>query len=224
MRLNTERSAAVPRTITVRGEGRMELVPDTAVLTVVLSSKNTDYAAAVAGAEKQSDSLRDGLKAAEFDPGDLKTVDMNVNSEYEYLPDGNGEAKRVFTGFAVRQVLEMRFPLENRLINAAFGAVSGCMAEPELSLRFDVADKPSRHDGLLRLAAENAQNSAGVLAKALGARVGKLLSVEYGAATPGSLSDNAFGAKLARAECASFDISPQAVVLSESAVFVWELE
>lgn len=215
----------MPRTITVRGEGRMSLKPDSAELTVVLTSNDMNYSAAVKNAEAQIEALRKALAEAGFKKDALKTADMNVNAEYEYRPGANGESTRVFAGYALRHTLALVFPMKPALVDKAFAAASESMSEPELALRFTVRDKDAVKNELLRLAAEDAKESAKALADALGAELVNILEVRYDVPSGDICSGTTVRAKMClAARTDGFNAAPQDIDVSESAVFTWEIK
>ena len=217
---------SMSETITVRGEGRMSLKPDTVELTAVLSSgEMMNYSAVVKAAEAQITALREALAREGFEKDALKTADMNVNSEYEYRASKKGESSRVFVGYSLRHTLVLSFPMDPVLIDKAFAAATESMSEPELSLCFTVRDKSQVRSGLLRLCAEDAKKSAGALAAALGVSLGAIKEVRCDVPASDICSGTVVRAKLsANARADGFNAVPQDIEVSESAVFTWEIK
>ena len=103
--------------------------------------------------------------------------------------------------------------------------VSGCTAEPELNIRFTVADPAALSDELLRSAAVGARQKAEVLAAASGAHLGELVRVYY------TWEDRDFAAPTVmtaagvrpRAKAAVMDFTPEDIDLTDQVTFTWEL-
>ncbi len=216
------------RTITVKGTGRISLKPDLTVVTMTLTSLNKDYDKSMAEAADRLSQLRAALVAIGFSGEDLKTTNFNVNTEYESQPDKNGRYRSVFKGYACRHGLKLEFGFDTKRLSAVLSAVAGCIAEPELNIRFTVKDREAAADELLRSAAGNARHKAEVLAAASGVRLTQLLAVNYDWADVNmySRTEYAMDRKCMAMPAGGVDMSftPEDVDLSDSAAFIWEIE
>ena len=212
------------RTLCVRGEGSVRLVPDRIRLEITLRASNPDSARAMAAMEEQLASLKQALENEGFAPDALKTADYAVEAQRENVPDERGIYREVFTGFACVQHLALEFAADNMLLSKALTAVSICEADPELNVRYLVSDRRAAEEQLLRAAAENARRSAELLAGASGVTLGELISIRYDRPEHDLFSRSELRYRGKAAVYADAAFSPEEIELSDSAVFVWVLE
>lgn len=212
------------RTITVRGTGKVSLRPDQVEITLTLTAENMNYDAAMDAAAAQLESLRDALTAIGYDKDALRTTNFDVSTRYDYRHDDKGNNTRVFLGYACTQNLRMVFPCDTARLGQTLSAIASCTADPELNVRFTVADPSSLSDELLRSAAGSARQKAEVLAAASGVRLGQLVKVWYSWGDRDFTSPTAFavGNGLLRAK-ASMAFTPENIDLTDQATFTWEI-
>ncbi len=212
------------RTITVRGTGKVSLRPDQVEITLTLTAENMNYDAAMDAAAAQLESLRDALTAIGYDKDALRTTNFDVSTRYDYRHDDKGNNTRVFLGYACTQNLRMVFPFDTARLGQTLSAIASCTADPELNVRFTVADPSSLSDELLRSAAGSARQKAEVLAAASGVRLGQLVKVWYSWGDRDFTSPTAFavGNGLLRAK-ASMAFTPENIDLTDQATFTWEI-
>ena len=213
------------RTITVRGTGRVVARPDQVEITLTLTAEQKEYDAAMDMAAEQLEGLQDALGAEGFEKDALKTTNFNVSTRYDFHHDERGNTTRVFLGYDCTQGLRLTFPFDTARLGRVLSAISGCTAEPELNIRFTVADPAALSDELLRSAAVGARQKAEVLAAASGAHLGELVRVYY------TWEDRDFAAPTVmaaagvrpRAKAAVMDFTPEDIDLTDQVTFTWEL-
>lgn len=214
------------RTITVKGTGTVRRQPDLIVVSMTVKSLDRDYDRATKDAAVLLQRLQDALSAIGFDPKDLKTANFRVSAEHENARDEKGNYRSVFAGYACVHRLTLEFGFDNERLCAVLLAISGCIAEPELSIGFTVRDREALSEALLQSAAENARKNAEILTKATGVRLGTLLSIDYDFAEMNVYSRTEYNmdAKcMARTAAADMSVEPEDVHLEDSATFVWEI-
>ncbi|MBE6989209.1 MAG: DUF541 domain-containing protein [Ruminococcaceae bacterium] len=211
------------RTLTVRGEARLSLPPDQAVVTMTLESRHTEYDAAMARADGDIESLRGALAAAGFDRDDLKTTDFRVSPEYDYTHDEQGNSRRVFRGWTCGHTLSLTLDWSAARLSAVLGAVASAQADPELNVAFTVRDRASVSDALLRDAAADARRRAEALAGASGVTLGALVRVVCRRSDESFRSPANLAGGMVRLAKAAPELTPADVEVSDSAVFVWEI-
>ena len=214
------------RIITVRGTGEVSAAPDSTVLTMTLNTLDKDYDRAVSTAAELLEKLREALRGAGFEEKDLKTSNFNVRSEYESIRDENGTYKSAFSGYACTHGLKLEFDFDTDRLSKALKAISGCLADPQLSVRFTVKDRAALEEALLKSAAENAKRKAEVLTKAAGVGLGDLLRIDYDFAELSVYSRTEFCMEdrcMAKGNGAALDFEPEDISLSDSASFTWEI-
>ena len=214
------------RTITVKGTGTVRAVPDMTVVTFTLRCTDPDYARAAEKADLQLAALRTAFAPLGFDKDALKSTDYRVSAEYEGVPDEHGVYRNVFRGYTCTHGLRLSFDSDAERLSSVLAAVAASVAEPDLQIRFLVKDPDSVRKQLLRDAAENARKSAEVLADACGVRLGTLLSVSCGVRDEEIVSGTTFSADAAgcmKARAAVY-FAPEEAEITDTAVFVWEIE
>ena len=217
------------RTITVRGTGRLSVRPDQISVSLTVRKQDKDYETAMLESARLLDNLRGAICGVGFGRDDLKTVSFNVNTEYEGLRDPDGNYRQVFAGYVCHHQLMIEFPYDTDKLARVLGAVSICIAEPELNVSFTVKDREALTEELLKNAAENARLRAETLAKASDEELGRLVSISYNWKENNFVSPTFFGGemKMLRAEAENagrIDITAQDIDVSENAVFVWEIK
>lgn len=218
----------MPRTITVKGIGRVSAKPDYVVLSMVLESGDMDYDKAMELADKQLEQLREALSKAGFDKKALKTADFNVRTKYDNVRDDSGNYHSEFNGYSVFHRLKLEFDLDSERLSKALSAVSGSTSNPELSIAFTVKDASAVNEKLLYAAAQNAAQKAKILCSASGVELGELLSVNYSWSELNILSDTRcqvprFLRSAPASEASHIDIEPDDIDVRDTAEFVWEI-
>ena len=212
------------KTITVKGVGTASKRPDLVVLSFGVITEESEYEAALAKASDAVEELSAALSGAGV--GKPKTSSFDVRTEYKSVRDENGNYRQEFSGYSVtyRLKLELGFTMES--LRAALRAVSECKAMPEISLTFGLSDPAALDAELLENAALNAKAKAEVLCRAMGKKLGELVSVEYDWKDHQRVSDTKFEGVPLMAKCAGAaiaDVDPEDVKASDSASFVWEI-
>lgn len=85
------------RTIRVTGKGQIKVKPDTTRITMTLEGTYPEYGKALRHSSLDTEHLKDVLSAFGFERSDLKTLNFNVETEYESYKD-KGTYKQRFIG------------------------------------------------------------------------------------------------------------------------------
>ena len=215
----------MPRTITITGQGHVSLAPDTVSVELTLKATNKIYDKAMASSADMLAKLRGAFAGIGFAEDELKTVGFNVYTEHESIRDKDGNYKTVFAGYSCVHNLRLDFAFDTAMLSSVLSAVSGCVADPELNIRFTVKDKKSATDALLADAAADALRKAGILASASGVSLGKLLEISYsfGSADVYSRTSYRMEAKCMAAGNDGISIHPDSIELNDRATFTWEI-
>ena len=218
--------------ITVKGTGRVSAAPDEIVLTLAVEGRDKQYDAAVSKADEESAALNQAVMEAGFPEDELKTMNYQVRTEYEGVRDADGNYRNEFSAYVCRYDLKLAFPLNIEKLRELLSGISSCGAKPELYIRFGLHDPEAMREALLQETADNARRKAEVLAKAAGAKLGALVSINY------HVTDREFYSASSYAEEASMDSGaprmmaknaamgrfvPDDIDASDEASFTWEL-
>ena len=215
------------RTVTVTGNGEIRVKPDIIQISFVLNAKNTHYTDMMEQADIQLNALRQAMLHCDIEPEQLKTSDYSVRTEYEHLPDENGNYRQVFSGYVCRHVLLLELPLDMQRFSKILRAAENSLTEPEFHISFTVRDRYAVQAKALQVAAEQARCNAEALAAATGIRLGRLISVSNRSGTPDMTAPTnytMFRAKMSDAVCESAAaITPEDIRTEETAELVWEI-
>ncbi len=213
------------RRIHIRGIGVAAQVPDLITLSMTLTARNAEYAAAYKIAAQQIEMLRESTAEAGFQADDLKTTCFNVRAVYEDEEYREGNAKRYrqnFIGFECRHDLKLTFDFDNAKLNRALDTIAACLSQPKISIAFTVKDADALNDKLLASAARDARRKAEILCAASGVKLGRLLDINY---TPdGAEAETIVCGACEPVDKNSFDIQPEELTASLGVDFLWEIE
>ncbi len=218
----------MPRTITVRGTGKISAKPDRISISLTVEAKDPDYAAAMEKADRDADAISEAVLGAGIDGDALRMENFNVRADYESVHDERGNWKNVFAGYAVTRTYVLLFPLDAAVLSALLGGIGASEASPQLSVSFVLSDPEGAKRDALEGAVRDAREKAELLARASGCELGTLLSVEYSVAHRDAVSATTFGAdeaampRMAK-NAFRMNAAPQDVEIADNAVFTWEI-
>ena len=219
----------MPRTITVKGMGRVTTSPDCVVISMSLMAQDNDYEETMELAAKKIEYLNASLEEIGFEKKSVKTTNFNVRTDYERVKDRNGNYKSVFNGYICSHRLKVEFDFDTKRLAQTLYAISKCLAEPELSISFTVKDPSAVNKELLKSATINAKEKAQTLCEASGVELSQLLSIDY---NWGELNIVSHTDYMLEEKCmampvgglADMDIEPDDIDVSDTATFVWEIK
>ena len=219
----------MPRTITVKGMGRVTTAPDYVVISMSLEAHERDYEATMELAAKKIEQLNASLEEIGFEKKSVKTTNFNVRTDYERERDRNGNYKSVFNGYICSHRLKVEFDFDTKRLAQTLYAISRCLAQPELSISFTVKDPSEVNKELLKSATINAKEKAQILCEASGVELGQLLTIDY---NWGELNIVSHTDYMLEEKCmampvgglADMDIEPDDIDVSDTATFVWEIK
>lgn len=219
----------MPRTITVKGMGRVTTSPDYVVISMSLMAQDNDYEETMELAAKKIEYLNASLEEIGFEKKSVKTTNFNVRTDYERVKERNGNYKSVFNGYICSHRLKVEFDFDTKRLAQTLYAISKCLAEPELSISFTVKDPSAVNKELLKSATINAKEKAQILCEASGVELGQLLSIDY---NWGELNIVSHTDYMLEEKCmampvgglADIEIEPDDIDVSDTATFVWEIK
>lgn len=216
------------KTITVKGSGKVSAKPDYVVISMSLSSQDMEYDKAMELAANELNQLKNALQGAGFEEKALKTSNFNVRTDYINIKDADGSYQNKFNGYVVLHSIKLGFDFDTAKLSKALSAVSECLSNPELSIKFTVRDESAVNEEMLRLASQNARRKAEILCDASGVELGALLSVDHNWGESDHVSATNY--RMA-AECMKMselsrgvDIEPDDIEISDTVTFVWEIK
>ncbi len=174
-------SGAVPRTMTVTGQGEALAAPDMAVVTIGVQTDGETAAAALRANSAAMAATIDKLKAMEIEARDIQTSGLYVNPRYNY--EKNRSEPEVI-GFRANNSVRVRL----RDLDKAGAVIDEAVSSGANSLggiSFTFADPQPLYDDARRDAVADARSRAALLADAAGVKLGPILTIQDGhAAAP----------------------------------------
>lgn len=166
------------RTIRVTGKGQIKVKPDMTRITITLEGMYPDYAETLRHSSEDTDSLKDVLAAFGFERTDLKTLNFNVDTEYESYKD-HGVYKQRFVGYRFRHLLKVEFDSDNERLGKILYALGNCDLKPEFRINYTVKDPEAAKNELLGKAVKDAKEKAAVITAAAGITLKDIQNIDY---------------------------------------------
>lgn len=172
---------AADRQVTVQGTCLKNTLPDRGSVEFYSESVNMDAEKAIGAATKTYESAREAVKKMNLKNMELSTVENSIQEERTW--ENN---KSTFKGYRSRLGLRVYTSQIERL-GEVLQTVSKQGIKNFGSLQSDLSPQKlqTEQESCLEIAIQNAKSKADKMAKAAGARVGKVLALEEGATVGG---------------------------------------
>lgn len=167
------------RTIKVTGKGKLTVKPDTIRLIINMSKVESSYENAIKESADKKTELNSELNRLGFRNDALKTLNFNVNTEYEQYQDEDNSWKSRLVGYRYTHRMKLEFPADNSMLGRLLNILARCTGELEFSIHYTIADPESAKNELLTKAVEDSRIKADVLSKAAGVTLKNILSIDY---------------------------------------------
>lgn len=202
----------MPATISVTGEGKVEVAPDMAVLNIgVMTEADTAAAALKANSEGIAGALV-RLKAAGIEDRDLQTSGLSLNPRYDYGSSG-GDAK--ITGYVASNMVTVRVR-DLSVLGQTLDAVVTDGANTLGGLSFGLQEPDAATDEARRRAVADAAHKAALYAEAAGVKLGRVMSIadqgNYGGPQPMMMAEARFAKDAGSVPVASGELTVGATV------------
>lgn len=215
------------RVIRVTGKGQIKVKPDVTRITMTLNGIKKDYAKTLEFSAEDTEKLKAILKPFGFESTDVKTLEFDVNSEYESYQDRSNQWKRRFVGYKYEHILKIEFDSDNERLGKILYALANASVAPELRLSYTVKDPEAAKNLLLSKAVDDAIAKAGVLSKAANVTLKEIQSIDYSWGTinfeVAPMRNLAMSAKECAEESFDMDIEPDDIEVSDTVTVVWEI-
>lgn len=218
------------RTIRVTGKGNLKVHPDMTRITVTMSALDKDYAQTLKNSSEDTEKIRDLLSGFGFARTDLKTLNFNVDTEYESYREGS-EYKQRFAGYRYRHTMKVEFESDNGRLGKVLYALANSEIHPEFNISYFVKDQEKAKNELLGKAVTDAKEKAAVLTAAAGLELKDIQSVDYSWGEI-SMEVRPMGRMLAANKMSaangvedgySMDMEPDDINISDTVTVVWEI-
>lgn len=171
-----------PATLSVGGEGRVTVPPDTASVVVGVDVQFPTLGAAQAEADAQATAIIDAARAEGIAEDDIRTVNYGVNVVRDYDEQGNPGP---ITGYNVSNQVELTIrAIDN--VGAVLDAVVDAGANNIYGISFYLDDTAAAASQARAAAVRDARAKAEELAAEAGVSLGRIRSISEGYAPPPS--------------------------------------
>lgn len=164
------------RQILVSGEGRVEVAPDLAVITLGVSKEAKEAGEAMALVSEDMFAVVQELRAVGIADKDLQTQQISLQPVWSNGGSYNSSGERRITGFLAANTVNLRVRDLDQLAEV-LDRVLRAGANQFQGLRFDVADHALLQDQMRASAVADARHKAEQLAAAAGVTLGPVRTI-----------------------------------------------
>ncbi|MBQ6267512.1 MAG: SIMPL domain-containing protein [Clostridia bacterium] len=218
------------KTICVAGAGKIRRKPDLIGITLTLEGTQVDYGEAIRRSTEATEQLRDLIADAGFERTALKTLDFNIDTEYEGYEE-NGIYKQRFVGYKYRHLMKVEFDADSDRLGKLLYAFADCPAKPEFRIGYTVKDPEAAKSELLANAVADAKAKAEALAKAAGVKLKQIRRINYSRNEINLEVVPAGRLMMAKDCCAAagvnsyeLGIEPEDVTATDTVTIIWEID
>ena len=216
------------RTIRVTGKGQMRVKPDEIRITLSLEGLHPEYGETLRRSAEDTEKIKDLLMGLGFARTDLKTLNFNVDTEYERYQEKNTYKQR-FVGYKYHHQMKVEFDSDNERLERVLYALAKCPLQPEFRLSYTVKDPEAAKNELLGKAVADAQAKAQTLTQAADVALKDIQSIDYSWAQI-NFEVEPMSRMLMTEDCAvngadSYDIDsePDDIQVSDTVTILWEI-
>ena len=217
------------RTIRVTGKGQISVKPDLIRLMLTLEDKRENYEETLEQSTVQVEMLKDCFEKLGFERTDLKTLNFNVDTEYESYQDRDKSWKRRFMGYKFVHNMKIEFDADNKRLGQVLYALAHAPVQPEFRINYTIKDTEKAKNQLLGKAVADSKEKARVLTEAAGVKIGDIITIDYSWGEITFLAEPmARNMSLAEECCMAgdsydIDIEPDDIDVSDTVTVVWQI-
>ena len=169
------------RTISVRGNGRVDVPPDSIIISIRVETDYKEYDKAMLLASNKIERLNQKFAEAGFNINDLKTKRFSINTKYIddlRLRSDNTVKSKLLENYTCRHDLKIQFDFDTARLSKAIEVITGYDPDPKFSINFTVKDIETVKDEILKKATADAKRKAEVICNASGVTLGELIGID----------------------------------------------
>lgn len=207
-----------PATISVTGEGTVEIAPDMATVNLGVTTEADTAAAALKANSEGIAAALARLKAAGIADRDIQTSGLSVNPRYDYPNDGS---QPKLNGYVASNMVMVRV----RDLSVLGATLDGAVADGANTLNgiaFGLQEPDATMDEARRRAVTDATQKAALYAEAAGVKLGRIASIteqmNYGGPQPMMLAE----ASMAK-DAGSVPVASGELTVSSTVSVVYEI-
>ena len=173
-------AADMPRTISVGGRGEARGVPDRAELSAGVATTAATADAALAANARKMTAVFDTLKRIGVPERAIQTSNFSVQPQYA---QNNGNGPERIAGYQVSNQVDVTLD-DTKTLGPALDALVGAGANQINSVSFEIRDPAALQTAAREAAVADALSRAQTYARAAGATVGRVLSIQENGSEP----------------------------------------
>jgi len=177
--------AAPQRTLSVNGNGTVNLTPDIAYINIGVHTESASASEAVSDNNLETQQVIKALQGLGVADKDIRTVNFNIWPNTQYDPQSG---KQIGTTYMVDNVVYVTIRDMDKLGDILDAAVRAG-ANSINSIQFDVTDKTQALKQAREQAVKDAQSQAQEMASVAGVTLGEIQSINFFNNIPGPLMD-----------------------------------
>lgn len=213
--------------ISVQGKGAIHIVPDVTRLEIAIAQWFEDYKKAYAQAKENTAWM---VKILEYNkkPGNLaKTIKFDIEDYLENDYDEKGKfISQIKNGVMLELRIKVDLPIDNILVNNIVKGVGKFIPSAQINIGYTLQDERPSQMKMLARAVSDAKEKAGVMAKAGGCELGKVISIDYQFQNTHVMSQARYIHSNSEATAStpqSLEITPDDLVISDTVDVTFEL-
>lgn len=221
------------RTIRITGKGQIKLKPDMTRITITLEGTYPEYGETLRHSAQDTDCLKEILSAFGFVRADLKTLNFNVDTEYERYNE-KGSYKQKFVGYKFHHQMKVEFESDNDRLGKILYALAHCPLDPKFKLSYTIKDQEAARNELLGRAVTDAKQKAAILTQAAGVNLKDIQNIDYSWGEVNFEVRPMSGDMLTQDEINNLleplsanydmDIEPDDIEVSDTVTVIWEIQ
>lgn len=220
------------RTISVKGKAVVRAPTDITGVEAGISGHRIDFEDAVKAMAETTGKLKDAIEAAGIPRSELKTSKVSVTQAYRKEKVGSDKYGDKFRdvpyGFEYSQNIKFEFKNDNAKLSKAIGGILACKVEPRITFYFRCSNLEELKNQALHDACVNAKNEADIIVQSVGARLGKLVSVDRNSHSYYDDDEDYYRCRTTiGCNCVAepmMDVDPEDASIEENVTMVWEIE
>ena len=215
------------KSISVKGYGRIHVVPDVTRLKVTVESVFSNYDAAYKQAKENAQWMGQILEYNHLNKKQAKTIHFDISDHLidEYDEDDHyiGKTK---DGFELVQRFKIDLGIDNVLLNKIIRGVGKFIKGAQINIGYTVLDPRPHQLKMIERAVKDAKEKADIMAKAAECILGEVISIIYDRMDVGVYSEarSIHSNEEAKAcDTNSLDIEPDDLVMDDNVNVTWQI-
>ena len=220
------------RTISVTGSATVTCPAEITVVNTVVNGKEETFKDAIIKMAETTGQLKDAIEVAGLPRSSLKTSSLNVRQAYRKRKIGqdrygNDKFEDIPDGFEYSQNVSFEFENDNEILSKAVSNIVDKGITPKIWFGFKTRDQNAFKIRALSEATKNARSEAEAIVSALGAKLGRIVSINHDKRFDFEYNDDSeicMNRCIGSCESMTIDVDPEDISGTQKVSVVWEIE